>query len=522
MKQIFPRRRLLFIILAFSAGIGICPGELCAQVRSVEEFNKLKPQWNDLASKKQQITIEGRVGSISRTVLRLLKCDLSFAPEPGKKLPKINRQTKTIEVYGRLGNKNGRLIFLVRSIRERATDMESLRIRKLAIGQDRIEDWYRLADWAKQRGTFYEDQELLNAYTDAYQRGLLLEYSNLSKDDAQGRLDLAARGKQYGMAEKLRAEYVHEAYRILWKSARTKKQPDYKNLLKKMLQDLPGSELPLKDPQLERQQQYQRNPLSAYREASPGTRRLLHRILYSEIMLKTIEENARQDGSNGKAIAEEIEKELPERKTLATKYRERELAYRFSRVELLGRSDLLKLFHLFSDRNEPEKAVQTLTRWLTARETAMRQEGPSGLIRVAEDYINLMNDKPKAVKLLREAHQQSPESEEILERLRRLGYVFKNGKWLTVEEAAKIPEDPIDKAIREGRVIIGMTSVQARSAMGGKPTTTTRFATAGDIYELWAYGERGTTRLVIHLQKKSGLNGSETRVTSIAQSAARK
>ncbi|MCH7685260.1 MAG: hypothetical protein IH899_01015, partial [Planctomycetes bacterium] len=230
-----------------------------------------------------------------------------------------------------------------------------------------------------------------------------------------------------------------------------------------------------------------------------------------------IEATARGHSSNGMEIAAEIEKLLPEQQTLAEQYRERELSFRFSRVESSGRSEVVKLSKLFRDRNQQKKAEQVLTKWLAAKTKEMRKDGPAGLMRIAEEYINLMQDRQTAAKLLKEAYQLSPKSEEIKERLRLLGYVFRKGAWFTAAEAAERPEDPVDQAIRDGRVVIGMTSSQVKRALGGKPTTITRAATAGVICELWVYGRRGTARLIVQFQRRVRRAEPEARVIAVTQ-----
>ena len=130
-----------------------------------------------------------------------------------------------------------------------------------------------------------------------------------------------------------------------------------------------------------------------------------------------------------------------------------------------------------------------------------------------------MEDRQTAAKLLKEAYELSPESEEIKQQLRLWGYVFKQGSWFTAVEAAKLPEDPIDQAIRDGRVVVGMTSSQVKRALGGKPTLMTRAATAGVICELWVYGRRGTARLIVQFQRRVRRAEPEARVIAVTQAA---
>ena len=51
--------------------------------------------------------------------------------------------------------------------------------------------------------------------------------------------------------------------------------------------------------------------------------------------------------------------------------------------------------------------------------------------------------------------------------------------------------DPLDQAVREGRVQVGMTEVQARAALGGKPEGRVRLVTLGRVEEIWLYPNLG-------------------------------
>ncbi|MCH7989213.1 MAG: hypothetical protein IID46_08695 [Planctomycetes bacterium] len=293
-------------------------------------------------------------------------------------------------------------------------------------------------------------------------------------------------------------------------------------MLKKMLRDLPGCEKPLKVLQPELKKRYEQNPLEVYHAAGNETRRKLHRIFYTAVVLRRLEATAKPGTSNGMEIAAEIETLLPEQQALAEHYRERELSTRFSQIESSSRSDVIELSKLYRRHNQQKKSQQVLAKWLAAKTKEMRKDGPVGLIRIAEEYVILLDDPKTATKLLKEAYQLSPESEEIGDRLRTMGYVLRKGAWHTAAEAAGLPQSPIDQAIREGRVILGMTSSQVKRALGGKPTTITRAATAGDICELWVYGRRGTTRLIVHFQRRVRRRESEAKVTAVSQSSPRR
>jgi hypothetical protein len=517
------RRRILILVTVFLLfGFRLGTGELSAQVRSIEDFNKLMPEWKTLATEKKPLTVEGRYSSVMRRLLRFQNCKIAFSPETGKTFPKLNRRKKRVEVSGHLILKEKKIVFIVRTLRKLSSDFETIRLRKLAIRRENAADWYRLGNWAERRGNFYADQILLDAARDAFLKGIQVEHQKLPPRDLAGRLELAAKVKTFGLSDSLREEFVHESYRVWWDSVRSQNPQNLQNRLKKMLRDLPGCGNPLKVLQPKLKKRYEQDPLGVYRAAETETRKKLHRMLYTEVVLKKIEATANSDTSNGMKIAAEIETLLPEQQTLVEQYRERELSFRFSRIESSSRSDVLELSKLFRRRNQQKKSQQVLTKWLAAKTKEMRKEGPAGLIRIAEEYLNLMEDPKTAATLLKEAYQLSPESKEIEDRLRRMGYVLRKRAWHTAAEAAGLLQDPIDQAIREGRVVIGMTSSQVKRALGGKPTLIMRAATAGDISELWVYGRRDTTRLIIHFHRRVRRPNPEAKVIAVSQSSPRR
>jgi hypothetical protein len=517
------RRRTFILVTVFLlSGFRLGTGELAAQVQSVQDFNTLMPEWKTLATEKKLLTVEGRYSSVTRTLLRFQNCKIVFSPEAGNEFPKLNRRKNRVEVSGHLTLKGKKFVFIVRKLRELSSVLETVRLRKLAIRRKNAADWYRLGDWAERRGTFYADQKLLEAARDAFTKGIQVEHQKLLPRDVQGKLELAAKVEKYGLPDSLREEVVHEAYRVWWNSVRSQSPEDFPGMLKKMRRDLPGCTKPLKVLQPELKKRYEQEPFEVYHAATNEIRMKLHRILYTAVVLKRIEANAKPDDSNGMEIAAEIETLLPEQQTLVEHYRERELSVRFSRIESSSRSDAVELSTLFRQRNQQKKSQQVLTRWLAFKTKEMRKNGPAGLIRIAEEYLNLQEDRQTAAKLLKEAYQLSPESEEIKERLLLLGYVLRKGRWHTAAEAAGLSQNPIDQAIREGQVVIGMTSSQVIRALGGKPTTITRAATAGVICEFWVYGRRGTTRLIVHFQRRARRRKSESKVTAVSQSGPRR
>ena len=85
--------------------------------------------------------------------------------------------------------------------------------------------------------------------------------------------------------------------------------------------------------------------------------------------------------------------------------------------------------------------------------------------------------------------------------LRALGFPAGNSE--SAKSQGKVePAGPFENAILDGEVKVGMTPKQAERAMLVPPTTITRVATHRTINEVWAYGEWGQARRVVHFQRR--------------------
>jgi hypothetical protein len=280
-----------------------------------------------------------------------------------------------------------------------------------------------------------------------------------------------------------------------------------------MAKELPGCTTPLKPDQAKLGAEYLRNPLKMYEAAEDASRKRLHRALYAEIMRTAILLRAQPDGSNGTQIAAEFDALGPEFRGIGESYREKELELRISRVQNATRQEVIQLADELRQKKRAEKAREILEAWLKLREARLRKDGPTGLVQAADDYESLIDDRNTASRLLVEAYEIDSSSEEISRRLKHLGYQLKDRRWLSQTEAQAVPSDPIQAALREGRVVAGMTSEQVRKALGA-PDAVTRIASSNEVNELWAYNNAGKTRLVVHIQRRG--NG-EARTLNISQ-----
>jgi hypothetical protein len=153
--------------------------------------------------------------------------------------------------------------------------------------------------------------------------------------------------------------------------------------------------------------------------------------------------------------------------------------------------------------------------WLKAQESQRRKSGATGLLQLADDYVRLVGDLPSATIFAEEAWKANPDSPEASEWMTAHKLVYYGEHWIPADSVPAEPVDEFSIAIREGRVIAGMTEAQVRQALGAKPTSVVREATRAKISELWVYSNQG---IVISLVRPlSQKEATVDKVNSIVQ-----
>lgn len=512
-RQRSPLTILARMLMLSCALCGLIPGTLFAASRSVEAILAEKTQWSSYASAGNAMTIEGRVSAISGKQLRFRGCDLPCQAAEGKSLLKLFSSSANVEITGRFALVNTKPTFLIEVMRVTPSDLETFRNRERELRNGKPDEWYGLGDWAVGRGTFYEDDELKRRAVDAYREAIERERQALPADAADALVKLSEKIPKYGLPETFRAEYVHDAWQRRWRKTPKDDPAALRKLAEDLSKELQGCTAPLDAKQAKQGADYLRDPLGVYKKADEETRNRLHRALYAEILRTAILLKAQPDGNNGYEIADELDKLGPEFHDLAETHREKNLDLRISRVKTATRQDVVLLADELRQRQQPEKARKALDTWLAARVERLRKDGPTGLMQAAEDYQSLIDDKGTAVKLLVEAYQIDPSAEPVSQRLKRMGYVLQNGEWVNASDVKKMPDDPVQIALREGRVVAGMTAEQVQKAQGA-PDAVARFASFNEVNEFWTYDNVGGVRLVVHIQRRGT---AEPRTISISQ-----
>ena len=494
-----PFARLVRSAVVLLTLFALVPMSLAAEnVWSVESLNSRKAEWEQLIG--PTIRIEGRITLHGKGQLRLAKCELVFHVAEAQ-LRLLNGK-RIVELAGKLKKDDGKLSFEVAQIQIVPTDVEQFESRTTKLRNPRPAEWYELGDWAVGRGRFYDDAELLKKAVIAYANGVRIERRALPADDGEARIRLAQKVHEYKLPDDQQMEILHEGYRLLWQTALKTEQPDpevWSKLATRLADDLPGSTQPLPQFPVELKQRYEQQALTVYHESPEATRQQLHRLFYAAVVLKPIVLQAATDGRDGNVIADRIERAVPEERALAEKYREAKLAWRLARAATATRQEIEQLANDYRSRQLPVLARQALQTWLQARESRMREDGSTGLMQLADDYLTLLRDEAKSASLLKEAHKLDPAFEDVVKKLESLGYKLDRGAWTKDVTTKPVGDSPKPETTSAGGIAVGMTASALRTLMG-RPGSTGRAITSTGVIEVWSYGTLGTSRLIVHLE----------------------
>jgi hypothetical protein len=226
------------------------------------------------------------------------------------------------------------------------------------------------------------------------------------------------------------------------------------------------------------------------------------------VRLETLNRSVKPDGSNAGDLARIIREELPSEAKIAAEFEQREIQWHLSRAARMDRQELIQVTELFAGLQRRSESEQMRSKWLQEQEQRFGTNSLAGLLRTADEYLFVaeqwqdQSSRERGVQLLKAAWEragrESPDDvTSIADRLKTLGWEHFRGGWLTVDQIAMLPKDDVQLAIREGRVVRGMTADQVTKTLG-KPRSISRLGNSRVLREFWNYDEAG---LVIRLRR---------------------
>ena len=521
------RRPWAFVAAAWCALALVDHSSALGETLGIKEFNDKLRQWKmeERPPSTLPITVEGRLSIYDKDRLRFKNCDVLFTSQ--RELPSLTRSPANVnvEVEGkvRADKVSGHYTFEIFSARETSSDKDRFHELQRKIRDDSPQKWYELGHWAQTRGTFYKDDELLTHAEEAFGRGLQLERKAVARDNPEALLELAEKAAAHRLPFAKRQEIEHEAYYLMAERSRKKGDKVLKELAGQIAQQLRGANEPIRWLRpADLLKRYETEPLETYADAGADTRLLLHRLLYTEVLLRTIIPKLAPDGSNGFEIADQIDQlgdNIPERHQIAEEYRDRELAARAAELENLTKKQMLELAERYRERKQPREADRLIESWLTLRLRALDPDDTEGTLQLSDEYRRLLKRNDLADRMLIDAWKRNLKAADLSERIQQAGYRLFEGNWISESDFKEIPEGRMEPSIRAGKVEIGMNPGQVRRARAGSPDSQARTVTAGQVSEIWTYQLSDGSRLFVRLTKRTGQN--DFAVVDISQFPAR-
>lgn len=504
-------RGLLLFLFCLASAIAQDPIDL-------QQLNEMKSKWQAMANAKQRISLQGRFAARAGNLVRLQKSKMVFRVREGVVIPRI-KNGNNIELIGYLQPGDGELEFVVLRLAEGSTDVDQLERRRNRLPKDKHQPWYELAAWANRRAAFYADSDLLRDSRALIDAGFEIERRSIKRGDFKSLRSLADRAEGMQIDRALQAELIHQALWWEWQSL-SKKKPlknaDRQKFLDKLKKELKGVVTPVRIKNTKLKRSYQQQPERTYAEAGLSNRLLLHRFFYRRVLLPMIVATALEDGSNGAEVAKAIRKEIPEEFDLAADYDIAAVQFRVKISDTLTRSEMLELVDQLERTNQRKLAKSTKLKWVRESAKRLARRGPAGLVQAANEYDALLGDKKKAIALLKQAWDQSSEKAEIEERLERYDLYRRDDAWMSKAQVDSLPRNQMQQAMREGRVIKGMTKAQVRKSLG-QPDRISRFVTRGETQIAWSFLDTSSNRIVVLFNRRATSRGqTQTLVTSVS------
>ena len=485
-----------------------------------------KAEWADWARTETVLQISGRYEGRFAKRFRMFRLPAAFAPARTASLPGDIRSGQRLSVTGKL-RKSGSLLIVEATrivIGQRDTERMVAAAQKLTAKPP--DETYQLLTEYRRIADFYSDDALKSEIA-AVRDDTFRRERSAGRGNANALLKLADRGKIMSVATKVVQAVRFEAL-IAIHAAKPGQPVDRRQLLDRIRTDLPGWDKH-NTTNNSGESNFWKSPAAEYNAAGDADRVLMHRWFYRRIRLAELLQMLADDGSNAGEVAEVIAAELPEEAARIAELKTQYVDYRISTVKRLTRQQLgdLEILLIESQRKDEFNAV--LDDWVSAQDSRLNNGQLDGLIATAGEYLFVFErwKRPEhnvaATRLLKRAWESAQkaapkEAGEIQNQLEQLGWTRMHDRWMTTDEVANLPKSDIELAMREGRVVKGMSPSQVLGTLG-EPNRRVRVVSRRHVQEIWIYGDSGSTTITVHLQRENSTSPDEAVATLIGRSA---
>jgi hypothetical protein len=442
---------------------------------------------------------------------------LKRAPDVSFELPPRLRPAQSpsvvgVKVRGVLRHREGRWWCDVTGFEPQPSDLDRLNRAVSMLSKSDAETRTVWARWAEKRGLAFNDDALLRRAREVEGDAIRAESEKAPRrDPAAYWLALAARARAHQVPEPEPSAQAHRGFRAALAAARS--ADELKALVDQAASFFPAAKkVPAEAADTTRwEKPYLAAPADAYRAAPADARAVLDHRLWADATQLYLERRAAEDPRSLFTVADEAARLLPDRPKLASDFLEKGVTSTASNVGGLRQSEVETLAKFYNDTlHQPEKATALYRAWLDdQKDRRLSPRDAEGRISLAEQYETLLDDRPTAVALLRDAWKIDPQSREVTDAFRRRGFRKVNGDWVEASRTRVDPDaepskpapggregatEPIAAATAPDRPaparsdsLRGATPDEVRARMGGRPNRKLWVASQGQVIEQWIY-----------------------------------
>ena len=528
-----------FTILAtlyFMAGMQWLSMEVLSQTNSQNKtLQRVSPdQIHKAEWLNKEIEIEDRISEFLKHGTKYSEIRLKGTPVPVTLPPQLRLDRPSPLPRGRF---TGRVIkignffqFMVTTMEFLPSEREELAQKVSELSPTNAQKRLELASWAESLATRYKDASLKQSVSqlrsEAY-RILGTQEDQPGTPPGSSAIETARDAKKAGSDPVIIHGLAHLGLRKAF--AKLEDQAGLETLSKEVAELLPDSvRRQLGEIKPETLDQYRKDPLKIYLEASSADRRLLDRLLMVEALEKGLMVAVVNHPDKIESLMKTAQNLIPEKPELANSIRDRGLLKLVETSDKLHRDDLIKLVNQVRDKfGQAELARKLSRKWLDSRQATQLAEGDTeGRFSLAQDYLALLGDKRSAAALLRECLTLDPEMKKAAESLAGLGWKKDGDRWIDPDESSSPPSvasssvatppkpgeemprlpggrvaEPPPASSGDPQSLVGLTQAQITSKFG-MPEHKSRMLTQGQLHEQWYFDTPGG-RQVVQFVKKS-------------------
>ncbi|APZ94310.1 hypothetical protein [Fuerstiella marisgermanici] len=463
-------------------------------------------EWPTWARQRTALRISGRFEGRAGGQFRLEKLPIMQTPARGTVLANDVRVGQRLTLTGTL-RESGRKFYLdVNRISIDLTDGERLAAQVRKADSKDPAALYKLADDYQPIADFYEDEELAEQIK-SLRRTAFDQQRQQRKDDPAALLQLAEAGATAGIAESVTDAIKFESLVVRSKSASANRT----KLMKDLQSQLDGWDRHNQFPDKAAEERFLKDMVGEYEKADSLNRQRMHRRFYQRVRSEDILKNLKPDGSNGLEIAAKLTADVPEEKAQIARAQSLYVEYRLQRVPEMSRQQLDDVETLLRQSGRSGEFTATLKTWLAAQEKRLNNGELDGMLQLANQYLfaferwKNLEHSDAGIDLLKKAWQLAnkaapKEAASILQLLEKRGWTRLDDRWMTTQDLKKLPRDDIALALREHRVVAGMTRSQIVAVMG-LPKRPVKVVSGLSVQEIWVYGDQRSSRITVHLER---------------------